>query len=147
MKKFNEWLLEKHPEMINEGLLDSLGKNKFIRRGVAGLGLAAGAAGLYGAGHSAGSNQSNRSNMQQSEDEFDKFDRDNGLDDETINRQLNKLPGTYEAGIRTFDEKGRKLQLTPKEQNRVDSIRKIRSQRIATIRNATCTRRTRRRRN
>jgi len=44
MKTFNEWLIEKHPEIIDEGILDSLGKNKLLRSALvagslAGIGL------------------------------------------------------------------------------------------------------------
>lgn len=44
MKTFNEWLEENHPEcLVDEGILDSLGRSKFVRNAVA-------TAGLVGAG-------------------------------------------------------------------------------------------------
>jgi len=43
MKTFHEWLENAHPEcLIDEGLIDSLGKSKFVRNAVAAAGLAAG---------------------------------------------------------------------------------------------------------
>jgi hypothetical protein len=48
MKTFNEWLKDNHPEHLDEGVLDSLGKSKFVRNAVTAAGLGAAALGGYG---------------------------------------------------------------------------------------------------
>ena len=48
MKSFNEWLEEAHPDyLVDEGIIDSLGKNKFVRNAVTAAGLGAAALGGY----------------------------------------------------------------------------------------------------
>lgn len=47
MQHFNDWLADNYPEFaIDEGILDSLGKSKALRAGVAAAGLLGGAAGM-----------------------------------------------------------------------------------------------------
>jgi hypothetical protein len=50
MKTFSEWMEERHPEELDEGLRD-LANSKAVRGLVAAAGLAAGGLGLMGAGH------------------------------------------------------------------------------------------------
>ena len=46
MKTFNNWLVENHPEIIDEGIIDSLGKNKLLRNALVAGSLAAGSLGF-----------------------------------------------------------------------------------------------------
>jgi hypothetical protein len=88
---FKEYLAANHPEMLDEGLLDSLGKNKLVRNAIMAGSIAA-------AGLGVGSKASG----------------------------AERLPGTYEAGVRTSDENGRPIKLTQDQQKQVDMVRKIR---------------------
>lgn len=49
MKTFHEWLEDAHPEcLVDEGIIDSLGRSKFVRNAVTAAGLGAAALGGYG---------------------------------------------------------------------------------------------------
>ncbi len=49
MKTFHEWLEDAHPEcLVDEGIIDSLGKSKFVRNAVTAAGIGAAALGGYG---------------------------------------------------------------------------------------------------
>lgn len=49
MKTFTEWLVDAHPQyLVDEGIIDSLGGNKFVRNAVAAAGVGAAALGGYG---------------------------------------------------------------------------------------------------
>lgn len=55
MKTFHEWLKVRDPDfVIDEGILDSLGRNKWVKGAVATAGLASGAAGMVNKASAAG---------------------------------------------------------------------------------------------
>jgi len=53
MKTFAEWLVEVHPEAIDEGWMQDIAKNKTVRNFVTGAALAAGSLGMGGAASAA----------------------------------------------------------------------------------------------
>jgi hypothetical protein len=101
---FEQYIRKNHPEFFEEGILDSLAKNKGVRNAIVAGSLAA-------AGFGLGSRMSG--------------DSTKNLETERPGA-TQRLPGTYEAGIRTFDEKGRPIKLSQQDQKRVDAIRNIR---------------------
>jgi len=99
MKTFNEWLIENHPEIMDEGILDSLGKNKLLRNALVAGSVIAGGMSMGGKVANAADNRPAASQ---------------------------KLPGTYQGGIRTHDEKGKPIKLLSADQKKVDKINDIR---------------------
>lgn len=104
--KFSEYINKNHPEFFEEGFLDSLAKNKGIRSAVMLGGLAA--AGLGVRKHA-----------------FPAVRDYLGINQRSV--ASSRLPGTYEGGIRTSDEDGNPIKLSPQDQKHVDTIRLIRS--------------------
>ena len=102
MKTFNNWLIENHPEIVDEGIIDSLRKNKLLRNALVAGSLLTGSLGMSGSKEA------------------------NAADSRPAATQ--KLPGTYQGGIRTHDEKGKAIKLSSADQKKVDKINSIRQQ-------------------
>lgn len=103
-----------HPEFFDEGLMDYLGKNKAVRNAVMLGGLAAAGAGI-------GLNKNSPSGGESQQ-------RPSASQEADSDAHMNRLPGTYEAGIRTFDEKGRPIKLSQEQQKKVDFARSLKKQ-------------------
>jgi hypothetical protein len=75
MSKFKKWIKEAHPEYLEEGALDYINQNKFLRNAVAGGTMAMGA---LGAGTASAANPEAKSKvaMTQSADDPDVIEKD-----------------------------------------------------------------------
>ena len=94
--KFSEWLAEKHPEALDEGLLRNIANSKTSRNLVAGAALAAGAFGLGKTMSSKPSVTTNKEDevSQDDEDFIDDMSSDEGIADEKAKmlRMAGKVP-------------------------------------------------------
>jgi len=125
MKTFQEYIMENHPESLEEGFWKNLAIGGTLVAG------ALGAGGMMGAG----AGKADHQKQSVSADNFDNASDVNAIDKTELLQVAaqkvgiphgQKLTGTLEAGIVT-SVNGKKVPLTPQQISQVNSIRSIKS--------------------